>query len=97
MTGYYKACAFLEDVEDNALVPDGFETAVIGVVELKSVGYVMVLSTRKCLDILIERSGMDEEEALDYFHYNVKGSYLGDKTPLFLEDLSMPEKEKKDE
>ena len=31
---------------------------------------------------------MSEEEAVEYFDYNVKGSYVGEKTPIWcLDDL----------
>jgi len=32
----------------------------------------------------MEDSEMTEEEALDYFEYNVIGSYMGDGTPIFI-------------
>jgi len=31
---------------------------------------------------------MDEEQAYEYFDYNVIGSYVGEQTPIFLEDAS---------
>jgi hypothetical protein len=30
---------------------------------------------------------MNEEEAIEYFEYNVSGSYVGEKTPIWCEDL----------
>jgi hypothetical protein len=31
---------------------------------------------------------MDEEQALEYFDYNIAGAYVGPSTPIFLEDAS---------
>ena len=31
--------------------------------------------------------GITDMEARDYFEYNIKGSYVGDNTPLFLDSL----------
>lgn len=31
---------------------------------------------------------MTEEEAIEYFEYNILGSYMGENTPVFLEDHS---------
>ena len=89
---YNKVCNFLKEQEegledkDKALCPDGLEAAVVGVTELWNVGYVFVLSIQKCIEVLIKK-GMTEEDAWDHFLYNVKGSYVGEKTPLFMEEM----------
>ena len=46
--------------------------------------HVAIYSREKCIDILMERDGMDIEEAEEYFEYNVQGAYVGKKTPVFL-------------
>jgi len=33
------------------------------------------------------RDEMSLEDALDYFRYNVSGSYVGEKTPIWSEDM----------
>ena len=40
--------------------------------------------TDKCLAILRERDGMTEEEAEEYFYFNVVGAWVGDYTPCFV-------------
>jgi hypothetical protein len=40
---------------------------------------------RKCIDILMKRDDMTEEEAVEYFEFNVTGSYVGENTPVFVE------------
>lgn len=65
------------------LSADGFEDAIIGVsynVEK------LVYSISKCLTILMARDGMDYEEAREHFDFNVGGSYMGEKTPIWVED-----------
>ena len=37
-----------------------------------------------CVHILMERDGMDCQDAIDFMEYNVVGSYVGEKTPLFI-------------
>jgi hypothetical protein len=39
----------------------------------------------KCIEIL--KKDMDEEDAIDYFEYNVCGAYVGEKTPIWCEDV----------
>ena len=66
------------------LVADGFDKAIIGVstsFNKMSVAY----DTNKCIKILMSRDKMSREEALEYFEYNVVGSYVGDSTPSFIE------------
>jgi hypothetical protein len=75
---------------DTALLADGFEDALIGYGTRFSYD-VAVYSTAKCLEILMKRDGMTDEEALEYFEFNVTGAYVGENTPVFLEDLEMSE------
>tara|TARA_R110002020_G_scaffold366826_2_gene578837 strand:- start:298 stop:546 length:249 start_codon:yes stop_codon:yes gene_type:complete len=69
---------------DGALLADGFEDALVGF------GYqfnypVAVYNRDKCIDILMNRDGMDDEEAIEFFDFNVAGAWVGESTPIFLE------------
>jgi hypothetical protein len=68
--------------ETEFLIADGFDDAVIGYHQQSE---RLIYSIRKCIDILIEE-GMDEEDALEHFYYNVEGSYVGEKTPIWADD-----------
>jgi hypothetical protein len=35
------------------------------------------------------RDGMDEEEAWEYYQFNIAGSWVGESTPLFLERMKL--------
>ena len=75
--------ALLEDEE--CLVADGFDEAVIGVVY--GVEPKAVYSVQKIIDILIEEDEMDIADAIEHFEYNIAGSYLGEKTPIYVYDI----------
>jgi hypothetical protein len=62
---------------------DGFDDAILGVDDDKM---IIVYSTKKVLNILMEVDEMSYEDALEHFYYNIKGSYVGEKTPLFIDD-----------
>lgn len=32
---------------------------------------------------------MEEEDALEHFYYNVEGSYVGEKTPIWSDDTNL--------
>jgi len=68
--------------EDNFLVADGLNEAVIG---LDEQSMRLVYSVSKCISIL-KQDGMTEEEALEHFSYNVSGAYVGEQTPIWCND-----------
>jgi len=90
---------YLKANEEWMLTADGFDEAFIGVTELKplsSIGVtkfkpeylpLAVYSYEKCVDILMQRDGMDREEALEYMEFNVTGAYVGKQTPVFVREL----------
>ena len=70
--------------DEEILKADGFDDAVIGIDE-KSMR--LIYSVRKCIDILITKEDMTLEDALEHFSFNVSGSYVGEKTPIWCEDM----------
>ena len=46
---------------------------------------VVLYNKNTCIEILMKDSEMTEDEAIDYFYYNVIGSYVGEYTPCFAE------------
>ncbi len=68
----------------NVLKADGFDEAVIGVAT-DFTEPRLVYSVSKCLEIL--KQEMSEEDAMEYFTYNVSGAYVGEQTPIWCWDL----------
>lgn len=68
--------------EEEFLIADGFDDAIIGV-DLMTMR--LIYSVSKCIDILIKED-MTEEEAEEFFEFNVSGAYVGDKTPIWCYD-----------
>ena len=64
------------------LFADGFDDALIGIVERTGLPPIACYNKEKCIEILMK--DMSLEEADDYFYYNVVGSYVGENTPCFL-------------
>ena len=72
------------DDEPNILFAEGFDEAIAGVVwdgERTRVVY----DTELILELLMGRSEMSYEEAVEYFDFNIAGSHMGEYTPLYLE------------
>ena len=66
------------------LKADGFDKAFLSVASRFGMDEVFAYDYDKVLKILQERDGMSPDEALEYFHYNIIGAWVGDKTPLFV-------------
>lgn len=79
----------LSQDDPELLFADGYDGAIIGISNCIGSPDVVVYSRSKCIEILIA-DGMDPEDAQEYFDYNTAGSYVGERTPIFIttiEDL----------
>lgn len=65
------------------LFADGFEKALIGIGRRVGQPSLAIYDRGKCIKILCLE--MTEEEAEEYFEFNVSGSWVGPNTPIFLE------------
>ncbi len=94
---------WISEFNEEALLADGFEEAIIGVCERAGSPPVVAYNRDLCIDILLS-DGIEEalneyedveaipeeryqelcEDAIEYFEYNVLGSYVGEHTPVFL-------------
>jgi hypothetical protein len=61
-----------------------FDAAILGVAERIGMSPIVAYDTAKILDILCERDGMEVDEALEYFEFNIAGAYVGERTPIFI-------------
>jgi hypothetical protein len=75
---------WIADYNEEALMADGFEEAIIGIGQRCSCDPVVIYDADKCLEILQERDSMSEEDARDFFYFNVLGAWLGENTPIFV-------------
>ena len=72
------------DDDPDILFTEGFDEAIAGTVwdgERTRVVY----DTELILELLMGRSEMSYEEAVEYFDFNIAGSDMGVYTPLYLE------------
>jgi hypothetical protein len=67
--------------DETVLLADGFEKAFVGI------GWqfrtpIAIYDRSLCIKELMK--DMSEEEAEEYFEFNVQGAYVGEQTPVFL-------------
>jgi hypothetical protein len=76
--------AYLEDANPDALLADGLDAALIGVVRKPCQGEVALYHEARCIEIFMEDLDLDYTGAVEYFEFNVVGAYVGVNTPVFL-------------
>jgi hypothetical protein len=74
----------LEKIDPDLLYADGFDDCILGMTFREEVPVVLYSSSR-----IIQRLSKDmpEEEAVEYFEFNINGAYVGERTPIYVETL----------
>ena len=76
------------DEYEGVIFYDEFDAAFVGFACQFNVGPIAVYDQRKVIEILVANGDEDSEspyeDALDHFGFNVIGSYVGERTPIFL-------------
>ena len=67
--------------EEECLTADGFDDALVGCTYGANV--VAVYDIDRVIEILVE-VGMDYNDAVEHADFNIVGSYVGEKTPIFM-------------
>ena len=74
-----------ETGHEDVLLADGLDAAFIGLTP----DGIAVYSRQLCVECMMEE-GMDDEEAIEYLEFNTFNAYVGEKTPLFIDVLTIP-------
>jgi hypothetical protein len=77
-----------ELLDDDLLLADGFDNCLIGLCYTPGPGTRAVYDAEAIIRTLVEREGLSFEEAHEYFSVNIEGSYVGEKTPIFMTRLT---------
>ena len=76
----------IQEEYPDLLTLDGFDEAIIGVVERIDL-LVVCYDKRKILKILSR--DMSEMQALEYYEFNILGAYMGENTPVYLDVMEL--------
>jgi hypothetical protein len=83
--------AWADTAEVELLFADGFDDALIGIGqrferqrEGATIVYFLVYDAGKVLETLRTRDGMSDEEAVEFYEFNITGAFVGDATPCFV-------------
>ena len=85
----------IDEYAEGAVLLDGLESAIIGIVQEFGNGNRVLYSKQKILDILQERDLMTYGEAEEFYDYNILGLYASEQNAVFL-DLEITPIKKED-
>ena len=74
----------ITELNPEAMTADGFDEAILGMCIQFGSEPVVAYDFNKCVEIVMERDGMEREEAVDFINFNVVGAYIGLSTPVFI-------------
>jgi|TARA_R110000824_G_scaffold14552_5_gene61790 hypothetical protein len=82
------AIEYMEDIEIEPMLLLGqseeindYAEAFVGVILDESKA---VYDEDKIIKVLMERDGMTDMDAIEFFEFNIRGSYMGDRTPMYI-------------
>ena len=79
--------AYLKERGETVLLMDGFDEALIGFSQRINEPLLAVYSYNVMVDVCVFRDGMSYEEAEEYIEYNCIGAWVGEQTPIIVQDF----------
>ena len=74
----------INEIAEGAVILDGLDSAIIGVIEEFGRDNRILYSKNKILEILSQRNGIPWSEVEEFYDYNILGLYAGEQNPVFL-------------
>ena len=74
---------FLDTFAEGAIILNDLDDAIIGIVETMGSGPRILYSREKILEILM-KDDMTEEEAIEYYDFNILNLWVNEQNPVFL-------------
>ena len=70
-------------LEEDALFLDDFDDCILGAADGFSMHGVVAYDLHKVIEKL-KLGGMSDQDAWEYYHFNMIGAYVGDMTPIYI-------------
>ena len=75
---------WLREQDEDAVIYNGFDGAVIGVGHRCGQPPVVVYDYDRIVKVLVERDLLTLEEAVEWIEHNMVGGWIGDRTPIVM-------------
>jgi predicted ThiF/HesA family dinucleotide-utilizing enzyme len=77
---------YIEEQHPNAIIATGFDESLFGVAKKsKDNNWVAVYNMDSIIDSIMKENDISEEEAIEFYEFNISGAYVGPMTPMFLD------------
>ena len=78
-----------DEHKENIILADGLDKAFIGLAyrDGEHGAQVAVYGIFSCIDTLVKQNKWDWDEAEEYFNFNTRWAYVGEYTPMFIEEM----------
>lgn len=73
-----------KELDPEIMLLDGFDSCFVGTVGRIGQPDIACYDKSKCIQLLMDDTGMPYEDCLEYFYFNVIGAWVGDHTPCFI-------------
>ena len=73
------------DLAEGAVILEGFDDCIVGVSESFGEEPRIIYSKKQIITKLME--DMSQEDAMDYYYYNIVGGMFGTQNPIFIQDI----------
>lgn len=74
---------YADRTEEPLVCADGFDDCIVGIGRQFNQTFV-VYDYEKVIQTLVDRDGMEWDDAVEFFEFNIVGAYVGEATPCFL-------------
>ena len=75
------------DPEASYLTIDGYDDCIIGIATRFGMDPVLAYDREAMIQKMIREDGLDREGAEEHFDFNIIGAWMGDSTPVFVENF----------
>lgn len=72
------------DDDDPVPLADGLDEALIGIGSRCGQPDIAAYDVDKVIRILMDRDGMDRDDAVEFFSFNIEGAWVGEQTPIWV-------------
>jgi hypothetical protein len=76
----------LEETEQTTILYNGLENALIGIGNQYTKPPIAIYSYKHIIQQL-QKNGLNYEDAIEYAEYNIIGAWVGEQTPIIINDL----------
>jgi len=78
-----QACFDLAGEDATLMFAEGYDAAILGVADYAG-EMLVVYDVQAIIELLQRRAGMTEQEAEEFYEYNIAGAWMGKGMPVFL-------------